>query len=37
MRSPFADGSRILLYYGEIKVNADEQYHVIPRTRPSEE
>ncbi|MEH2437201.1 MAG: hypothetical protein V7K25_23675 [Nostoc sp.] len=31
------DGSRILLYYGEIKINADDQYHVIPRTRPSEE
>ncbi|WP_442944968.1 DUF6972 family protein [Nostoc sp.] len=31
------DGSRILLYYGEIKINADNQYHVIPRTRPSEE
>ncbi|MFN5891831.1 MAG: DUF6972 family protein [Dolichospermum sp.] len=25
------------LYYGEIKINADNQYHVIPRTRPSEE
>ncbi|MBW4559042.1 MAG: hypothetical protein KME59_24600 [Trichormus sp. ATA11-4-KO1] len=31
------DGSHILLYYGEIKINADNQYHVIPRTRPSEE
>ncbi|MBW4573339.1 DUF6972 family protein [Tolypothrix sp. VBCCA 56010] len=31
------DGSRIPLYYGEIKINADDQYHVIPRTRPSEE
>ncbi|MEH2461877.1 DUF6972 family protein [Nostoc sp.] len=31
------DSSRILLYYGEIKINADDQYHVIPRTRPSEE
>ncbi|ACC84270.1 DUF6972 family protein [Nostoc punctiforme] len=31
------DGSRTLLYYGEIKINADDQYHVIPRTRPSEE
>ncbi|WP_242048469.1 MULTISPECIES: DUF6972 family protein [Nostocaceae] len=30
------DGSRIPLYYGEIKINADDQYHVIPRTRPSE-
>ncbi|MFN5595435.1 MAG: DUF6972 family protein [Aphanizomenon sp.] len=25
------------LYYGEIKINADNQYQVIPRTRPSEE
>ncbi|WP_422387098.1 DUF6972 family protein [Aphanizomenon flos-aquae] len=25
------------LYYGEIKINADNQYHVIPRTRPIEE
>ncbi|WP_410477543.1 DUF6972 family protein [Nostoc sphaeroides] len=31
------DVSHILLYYGEIKINADDQYHVIPRTRPSEE
>ncbi|WP_442939955.1 DUF6972 family protein [Nostoc sp.] len=31
------DGSRILLYYKEIKINADDQYHFIPRTRPSEE
>ncbi len=31
------DGSRIPLYYGEIKINADDQYHVIPRTRRSEE
>jgi hypothetical protein len=30
------DGSRIPLYYGEIKINADNKYHVIPRTRPSE-
>ncbi|MGF2038749.1 DUF6972 family protein [Nostoc sp. ChiVER01] len=28
---------KCLLYYGEIKINADDQYHVIPRTRPSEE
>ncbi len=32
-----ADGSHIPLYYGEVKINADNQYHVIPRTRPSEE
>ncbi|MBD2386395.1 DUF6972 family protein [Cylindrospermum sp. FACHB-282] len=31
------DSSRIPLYYGEIKINADNQYHVVPRTRPSEE
>jgi len=31
------DGSLISLYYGEIKINADNQYHVIPRRRPSEE
>lgn len=31
------DDSRIPLYYGEIKINADNQYHVIPRRRPSEE
>lgn len=31
------DSSRIPLYYGEVKINADNQYHVIPRTRPSEE
>jgi len=30
------DGSRIALYYGEIKINDNNQYHVIPRTRPSE-
>jgi len=31
------DGSRVPLYYGEIKINADNQYHVIPRIRPSGE
>jgi len=31
------DGSRLLLYYGEIKVDAENRYHVTPRTRPSEE
>ena len=30
------DGSRIALYYGEIKINDNNQYHVIPRNRPSE-
>jgi len=29
-----ADGSKILLYYGEMKIKGDT-YHVIPRTRPS--
>jgi hypothetical protein len=30
-----ADGSRKLLYYGEIKiVKATGEYHVIPRTDP---
>ncbi|HBL13570.1 MAG TPA: hypothetical protein DD379_19665 [Cyanobacteria bacterium UBA11162] len=28
------DGSRIPLYYGEMKVKGDK-YHVIPRTKPS--
>ena len=27
------DGSRILLYYGEIKVDVQNRYHVTPRTR----
>lgn len=31
------DGSRFLLYYGEIKVNAENRYHVTPRSRSSEE
>lgn len=30
-----ANGSRILLFYGEAKVGADGLYHVIPRTGPS--
>jgi len=30
------DGSRIPLYYGEIKINENDEYHVIPRTRPGE-
>lgn len=30
-----ADGSRILLYYAEIKIiKGTDLYHVIPRTRP---
>ncbi|WP_072619277.1 DUF6972 family protein [Spirulina major] len=30
------DGSTLLLFYGEVKIDADNQYHPIPRTRPSE-
>lgn len=30
------DGSTIPLFYGEIKIDAENRYHVIPRTRPSE-
>ncbi|MFP4135240.1 MAG: DUF6972 family protein, partial [Halothece sp.] len=29
------DGSRTLLFYGEVKIDAENRYHVIPRTRPS--
>jgi hypothetical protein len=31
------DGSMVSLFYGEVKINADNRYHPIPRTRPSEE
>lgn len=31
------DGRRLFLYYGEIKINEYNEYHTIPRTRPSEE
>ncbi len=31
------DGSTIPLFYGEVKIDADDQYHPVPRTRPSEE
>jgi len=31
------DGSRLLLYYGEIKVDAGNRYHVTSRSRSSEE
>ncbi|MGP1386515.1 MAG: DUF6972 family protein [Thainema sp.] len=31
------DGSTIPLFYGEVKINADNRYHPIPRSRPSEE
>ncbi len=30
------DGSRIPLFYGEVKIDANDKYHPIPRTRPSE-
>ncbi len=29
-------GSSTPLFYGEVKIDADNRYHVIPRTRPSE-
>jgi hypothetical protein len=29
-------GSRTPLFYGEVKIDADDKYHPIPRTRPSE-
>jgi hypothetical protein len=30
------DGLTTPLFYGEVKIDADNRYHVIPRTRPSE-
>ncbi|MBC7969291.1 MAG: hypothetical protein H7Z11_04025 [Verrucomicrobia bacterium] len=30
------DGSRTPLFYGEVKIDASNRYHAIPRTRPSE-
>lgn len=30
------DSSRIPLFYGEVKIDANNRYHTIPRTRPSE-
>lgn len=30
------NGSTIPLFYGEVKINANNQYHPIPRTKPSE-
>jgi hypothetical protein len=30
------DGSRIPLFYGEVKIDATNRYHAIPRTRPGE-
>lgn len=29
------DGSSTPLFYGEVKIDAENRYHVIPRTRPS--
>ena len=29
------DGSTTPLFYGEIKIDANNQYHPIPRTKPS--
>ncbi len=31
------DGSTLLLFYGEVKIDADDKYHPIPRTRHSKE
>jgi hypothetical protein len=31
------DGSTLPLFYGEVKIDAGNQYHPVPRTRPSEE
>lgn len=31
------DGVRLPLNYGEVKIDEYDQYHVIPRTRPSTE
>ncbi|MBW4417961.1 MAG: hypothetical protein KME13_01885 [Myxacorys californica WJT36-NPBG1] len=31
------DGSTVSLFYGEVKIDAKNRYHVIPRTRPSQE
>jgi hypothetical protein len=31
------DGSSTPLFYGEVKIDAEDRYHVIPRTRSSQE
>jgi hypothetical protein len=31
------DGSSTPLFYGEVKIDAENRYHVIPRTRSSQE
>lgn len=30
------DGSSTPLFYGEVKIDAENRYHIIPRTRPSQ-
>ena len=30
------NGSITSLFYGEVKIDANNRYHAIPRTRPSE-
>lgn len=32
-----ANGSTLPLFYGEVKIDADDKYHPVPRTRSSEE
>lgn len=29
------NGSTLPLYYGEVKIDANNRYHIIPRSRPS--
>ncbi|MBF2077368.1 MAG: hypothetical protein IGR76_02320 [Synechococcales cyanobacterium T60_A2020_003] len=31
------NGSSTPLFYGEVKIDAESRYHIIPRTRPSQE
>jgi hypothetical protein len=31
------DGATKPLFYGEVKIDAENRYHAIPRTRPSQE
>lgn len=31
------DDTQLNLYYGELKINDSNKYHVIPRTKPSKE
>ncbi|MGA7954892.1 MAG: hypothetical protein WCA07_15370 [Gloeobacterales cyanobacterium] len=30
------NGSRVPLFYGEVKIDANNRYHPLPRTRPGE-